>query len=449
MTRVEDSRSSVSGGYDRGGGSPNGREQVGRTPPAAPSPAASLTRLAIAVALIVLLAIATGTGDVLIVIAALVAMVMLHELGHFITAKWSGMKVTEYFLGFGPRIWSTRRGETEYGIKALPLGGYVKIIGMSNLEEVPPEDEARTYRQKPLPNKLLVAVAGSAMHFVIALVLIFVILVGYGVAQDQSVQVQGLTSWQGPASPAKLAGVKPGDVIVSIDGKAVHSFDQVSEVTSKSVGKAVTLVVERDGHDQTLHITPIDGHDVTIDGVPAVTSTKDTGLIGVELQNPVVRVEPLTAAGRSFTQFGSLVKESVVAVWQRFSPAGIGNLFDQVTNAHAAQQAETDGNRPESIYGAARTAVQGLQVGWADFLWVLVLINVFIGMLNLLPMLPLDGGHVVVAVYEGIRSRRNRPYHADVSKLTPVAYAFMLLLGFVVLSSFYLDIAHPLPNLFK
>jgi membrane-associated protease RseP (regulator of RpoE activity) len=143
------------------------------------------------------------------------------------------------------------------------------------------------------------------------------------------------------------------------------------------------------------------------------------------------------------------MKESVVAVWQRFSPAGIGNLFNQVTNTQAATQAAQTGARPESIYGAVRTATQGVQAGWADFLNVLVVINVFIGLLNLLPMLPLDGGHVVVAVYERIRSRRGRPYHADVAKLTPIAYSFMLLLAFVVLSAFYLDITHPIPNPFK
>jgi membrane-associated protease RseP (regulator of RpoE activity) len=410
----------------------------------------NLLQLLVAIAVIVALAFATHTTDVLIVIVAIVAMVMIHELGHFATAKWSGMKVTEYFLGFGPRLWSVRRGETEYGIKALPLGGYVKIVGMSNLEEVPPEDEPRTYRQKPFHSRLLVAVAGSAMHFIMALVLIFVILVGYGTQQPGTVQVQGLTTWQGPPSPAMQAGLQNGDVIVSVDGKAVHDLDEVSAITRVSAGKRVVLVVDRDGHDRTVSLVPVNGHDAIIGGAPAVpASVKDAGLIGVELGYPAVPVAPLTAAGRSFTQVGQVMKESVVAVWQRFSPAGIGNLFDQVTSTKAAQQASETGSRPESIYGAVRTATQGVEAGWPDFLQVLVVINVFIGLLNLFPMLPLDGGHVVVAVYERIRSRRGRPYHADIAKLTPVAYAFMALLGFVVLSALYLDITHPIPNPFK
>ncbi len=415
-----------------------------------PDARGNLARLVIAVCAVITIAIFTHTTDLLIVIVALIVMIMLHELGHFVTAKWSGMKVTEYFLGFGPRLWSTRRGETEYGIKALPLGGYVKIIGMSNLEEVAPEDEPRTYRQQPFRKRLLVAVAGSAVHFILALLLIFTILVGYGQQQPGTVQVQALTVWQGPASPARAAGIEPGDVIVSIDGHPVSNVNQVSDVTRSSQGKPVVLVVRRAGKNRTLTVVPVNGHDVLEGGSPVIpASTKDAGLIGVELTYPFVTVSPVIAAGRSFTGIAQLMKESVVAVWQRFSPAGIGNLFNQVTNTQAAEQAAQTGARPESIYGAVRTATQGVQAGWADFLNVMVVINVFIGLLNLLPMLPLDGGHVVVAVYERIRSRRGRPYHADVAKLMPVAYSFVLLLAFVVLSALYLDITHPIPNPFK
>jgi membrane-associated protease RseP (regulator of RpoE activity) len=415
-----------------------------------PDARGNLARLVVTVLAVIALALITHTGDVLIVIVAIILMVMLHELGHFVTAKWSGMKVTEYFLGFGPRLWSFRRGETEYGVKALPLGGYVKIIGMSNLEEVAPEDESRTYRQQPFRKRLLVAVAGSAVHFILAVVLLFAIFVGSGVQQPGAVQVQALTSWQGPQSPARAAGIEPGDVIVSIDGRQVHDLDQVSSVTSVSQGRKVVVVVRRDGHLKTLTLVPVDGHLVRIDGEPVIpASTKNAGLIGVELGYPLVTVAPLTAVGRSFTEVGSIMKEAVAAVWDRFSPAGIANLFDQVTNAQAAKNAAASGSRPESIYGAVRTATQGVEAGWADFLLVLVEINVFIGLLNLFPMLPLDGGHVLVAVYERVRSRRGRPYHADVAKLSPVAYAFVMLLAFVVISALYLDITHPIPNPFK
>src|SRR2546421_6858939 len=121
----------------------------------------------------VLAAAITGVTKTVAVVIAIVVMIMLHELGHFATAKWAGMKVTEYFLGFGPRLWSIRRGETEYGVKAIPAGGYVKIVGMTNLEEVDPADEPRAYRQKSFPRRLSVAVAGSPMHFIIAFVLLW------------------------------------------------------------------------------------------------------------------------------------------------------------------------------------------------------------------------------------------------------------------------------------
>ncbi len=172
--------------------------------------AETLLRLLIAMCAVIVIAIFTHTTDLLIVIVALIVMIMLHELGHFVTAKWSGMKVTEYFLGFGPRLWSFRRGETEYGVKALPLGGYVKIIGMSNLEEVAPEDEPRTYRQQPFRKRLLVAVAGSTVHFILALLLIFTIFVGYGQSQTGTVQVQALTVVAGPRrAPLARRGSSP------------------------------------------------------------------------------------------------------------------------------------------------------------------------------------------------------------------------------------------------
>src|SRR5438067_11279466 len=140
-----------------------------------------LVRLGYFVAIVLVLAVITGFSPFLGVIGALIAIVMLHEFGHFVTAKWAGMKVSEYFFGFGPRLWSIRKGETEYGIKAIPVGGYVRILGMNNLEQVDPADEPRTYRQKSFPRRLSVAVAGSAMHFLIAFLLLIVLWAAVGV----------------------------------------------------------------------------------------------------------------------------------------------------------------------------------------------------------------------------------------------------------------------------
>src|SRR5215470_9993300 len=124
-----------------------------------------------------------------IFLVALLFSVMLHETGHFVTAKWFGMKATRYFVWFGPTLWSTWRGETEYGIKALPVGGFVKIVGMTSLDEVDPEDEARSFRRAPGWQRLIVLAAGSFMHFVIAAVLIFGLALAIGIENDNTTKL--------------------------------------------------------------------------------------------------------------------------------------------------------------------------------------------------------------------------------------------------------------------
>ena len=151
----------------------------------------------------------TGKGDLLLFIVILVAIVMLHELGHFVTAKRAGMKVTEYFVGFGPRLWSVRRGETEYGVKAIPAGGYVRITGFTSVEEVAPEDEARAYRQQPFHQRIIVASAGSAMHFLIAFVLAVILVLGFGRATN-NYRVSSVEHWPGVQTPAALGGPEAG-----------------------------------------------------------------------------------------------------------------------------------------------------------------------------------------------------------------------------------------------
>ena len=181
----------------------------------------ALVRLGLIVLGGVAAAYLTGVTSTVLVVAAIIAMIMLHELGHFVCAKWAGMKVTEYFLGFGPRLWSVRKGETEYGVKAIPAGGYVKIIGMSNLEKVDPADEDRTYRQKPYWRRLSVAVAGSTVHFIIAFLLLLVLFSVVGVPNyDREFSVGEISRLETGPSPAEEAGFKLGDTwgAGSIDG---------------------------------------------------------------------------------------------------------------------------------------------------------------------------------------------------------------------------------------
>jgi membrane-associated protease RseP (regulator of RpoE activity) len=428
-------------------------------PPVPPSRYA-LLRLALGLAAIVAIFLAFGLGDLLLVIAVLIAMVMLHELGHFATAKWAKMKVTEYFVGFGPRLWSVRRGETEYGVKAIPAGGYVRIIGMSSLEELEPDDEPRAYRNQPFGKRIIVASAGSAMHFLIAFVLAFVALTMIGRASASTVEVQSYLAVDGGhETPAQVAGLKPGDRILAVDGHKVTSPSVLSSEVHGRVGKPVVLEVERDGATKTLTVTPVDGRTITVGGhALAPASGPPTGYLGISLGEGTTRVGPLAAIPQSFGVLWDVTHAAVTGIGHIFSPAGIVSYAHEV--AHPAQatppgssasvQASSPANnRPESIIGAVNTATQAAHAGGLYLIEVLISINIFIGIVNMLPMLPLDGGHVVIAGYEWIRTRRGRPrYQADVAKMMPVAYAFVAFLLLLVSTSVYLDLTHPIANPF-
>ncbi len=403
-----------------------------------------------AITVIVLLAIFTGYVDLLVVVVSIIVIVMLHELGHFLAAKHGGMKVTEYFVGFGPRLWSFRRGETEYGIKALPLGGYVKIPGMTNLEEVDPADEGRVYRDKPFHSRLLVAVAGSAVHFLLAFLLLWVLLAFVGIPNSNQVQVQGLHAVGDQASPAGAGGIRPGDVVVSVDGKAIGGdLTTLTSAIQDHPDQPVTIVVERDGSRRTLTVTPANGRIEHEPGAVAPHGSAPYGLIGVSLGSPVETRSPLSAVTSTGAQMGRVVWASMAGIGHLFSPSGIAQRFDQVTSAKAASQAAADGTRAQSIVGIGQTATDALQAGIGDFLYILIVINIFFGVFNLFPMLPLDGGHVAIAVYEKIRTGRRRVmYHADVAKLMPFTWAFMLFLAVLIIPALLTDILHPMGNPF-
>ena len=207
-----------------------------------------------------------------IFIVALLFSVMLHEAGHFVTAKKFGMKVTRFFVGFGPTLWSTWRGETEYGIKALPFGGFVKIIGMHSLDDVDdPADEPRSFRRHPAWQRIVVLCAGSFMHFVLAFLLIFGLALGIGIENDNTTQLgtisscvaanvtqldNGICTASDQPSPAKLAGLQLGDKVIAFDGKPVSNWTQLGNaIRAVRPGSPVTITVVRDGKTLTLHTT--------------------------------------------------------------------------------------------------------------------------------------------------------------------------------------------------
>ena len=433
------------------GASPEHRGAAAAHLPPGPAPTASeqraaLVRLVVVVAAGLFAAAITGTSKTVAVMLAVVAMIMLHELGHFLTAKWAGMKVTEYFLGFGPRLWSVRRGETEYGVKAIPAGGYVKILGMSNLEEVDPADEARTYRQKPYWRRLSVGVAGSAMHFLLAFVLLWVLngFVGFTHLDEPLPVVGAISRLETGQSPAQAAGLEPGDRIVAIDGRPVGAWEDLPEYVRPRVGQPIEFTIERDGSRLTRTITPIDLNRVAVPGRPAPPADAEPqGFVGVSPAYRVEKTNPVTALGRAggdFVEYMGLTLKGLASI---ASPEGLRSYGEQLGGSGPAVPEE---NSPRflSPVGLVRIAGVAARSGIEPVLILLLSINLFVGVFNLVPLLPLDGGHVAIATYERLRSRRGRPYHADVAKLLPLTYAVFLLLVFLGLTSLYLDVFRPL-----
>jgi membrane-associated protease RseP (regulator of RpoE activity) len=395
--------------------------------------ATSPVRTALIVAATLFLGWRAGLSTILIIVA-LVFFIFLHELGHYLTARWAGMKVTEFFIGFGPRIWSFRRGETEYGIKAIPAGAYVRIIGMSNLEtDIPPEDEPRTYRSKSYGRRLSVGIAGSTMHFLAALVLVFSVLSIFGVEDP------GRSEWsvEEVSGPAAQAGVEPGDRIVAIDGEEVGPFTDVTKMVRSKPGESVDLVVDRDGEEVPITARLAGEHPQTGEAI---------GFLGVQAHFDKFRENPIKGAGDAVLQVRDAMWFSVTGLKNVFSPSGIDGYIDTVQGASDGDGNLENPNRFTSPVGTVRIAEAVAENGLSDLLMLLFVLNVFIGVFNLVPLLPLDGGHVAIATYEKIRElmQGGRPYRADVAKLMPVTYAVVLLLVIIGATALYVDIVDPL-----
>ncbi|MEI8148586.1 MAG: site-2 protease family protein, partial [Actinomycetes bacterium] len=408
--------------------------------------------------LVVVLLVRLGGWLLPAVIAAVLLMVVGHELGHFVTAKWTGMKATEFFVGFGPRIWSFRRGETEYGIKALPLGGYVKITGMSSLEQLDDGDEPRSYRAQSYPRRLLVASAGSIMHVIMAALLLLVSYSALGVPDSSKIQIAGFTTWDGHAKTvAQLAGMHRGDEVERVTNlttgrvTTVRGGADLIGAVAASSNQPLELVVRRDGQIRTVTATPVDGRTLRSGGVELVAPSQPAhGFLGISLENPNKRVAPWTAVPTVVTRVGSMIKDATLSVPKMFSPSQLGNLFQNVTNNSVGQQSAQTGNRPVSGVGAVRLAVESAHAGPREFIALFATLNIFVGVLNMFPMMPLDGGLVLVATYERLRTRKGHPrYQADLNRLAPAIFLFLGLLAFIFLTTLYLDIVHPINNPFQ
>jgi membrane-associated protease RseP (regulator of RpoE activity) len=410
----------------------------------------ALARLGLGLVAVVALLTWWGGWPLPVVILAIIVMVMGHEFGHFITAKRAGMRVTDFFVGFGPVVWSTTVGETRYGVRAFLLGGYVKVPGMAWSDEIAPEEERRTYRAASYPRKVLFASAGSLMHLVMALLLAWASLTFVGLPSASHVGIASFTHWDGHGrTAAQVAGFHRGDRVLSIDGHAVTSATTLVDLVHRHSGESLTVVVERAGGQVTLHVTPVDGRTLTDHGQRVATGSTPQGYIGVELEALIVHSTPWAAVPTAVHQIGTTAWLAVHSMVHVFSPGQFASLFHQVASPQLANNPKVQDTRPVSIVGVARLAVQGAQAGPGTLLEILMTVNIFVGLLNMLPMLPLDGGYVLVATYERLRSRRGRRYHADIHRMAPLAYGFMTILLVLFACTLYLDVAHPIANPFR
>ncbi len=361
---------------------------------------------------------------------ALIVVIVIHEAAHFGVAKAFGIKVTEFFVGFGPRIWSTKRGETEVGFKWIPAGGYVKIAGMSPFEEVAPEDLPRTYGAKPRWQRALVIVAGPATHFVLAF-LCFALWLGFvGQPTGHSPELFAVAQQlDGTTSPAAEAGLKAGDRIVAVDDIRDPTNERLISYTQSHVGRPMTLTIERG--DRTFDISVVPRW--------SELAGERVARIGVALgEGRRERSGPIAAVTGGAGLVSDNLVTTVKSIGRVFGPEGIGRVF---------RLAFTDEPRssrdPASIVGIGRLAgsiaSQPASNFW-DLLFLFGIVNVFVGFLNLLPLPPFDGGHLAVLVIEKIRGRP-----VDMRKVIPVSAAVAAFFIVFTLAVVYIDIVKP-PN---
>lgn len=431
------------------------------------------------------------TLGVVLFLLGLAVSIGLHEVGHMVPAKRFGAKVTQYFVGFGPTVWSRQRGETEYGVKWLPLGGYVKIVGMfppapgpegetdetrvrssntglftqlisdaraAEWEHVKPGDEGRLFYKLPWWKKVIVMAGGPTVNLVLAFLMFAGVFAIHGVAEPTT-QVATVSDCviavrvgeeprqcaaDDPASPAAKAGLQPGDTIEEFNGTAVTSYRQLQNLIRDNGANKATIVVDRDGESVTLTtVTAVNTVYADLDG--GSDDTTQAGFLGITPESAMVHHGPiytLQEMGTMTARSAEVILKFPVKVWE-------------VGKAALGMQ-ERDPESPMSVVGASRVAgeissAEDLDVAakTATLFMLLGALNLFLGLFNFVPLLPLDGGHIAGALYEGARKAvarvrgRPDPGHVDVAKLLPVAYvvAIAFLLMSVVL--IYADFVAP------
>ncbi|MEV7620449.1 site-2 protease family protein [Microbacterium sp. NPDC089321] len=410
-------------------------------------------------------------GGVVFMLIGLGLSIGLHEVGHLLPAKLFGVRVGQYMIGFGPRLWSKRIGETEYGFKALPLGGFISMSGMyppsarstpargvfaslvqdartANDETIADGEEHRVFYRLPVWKRVIVMLGGPAMNFLLAIAIFTIMASGIGV-QQASTTVSAVTECvlpagstqqacaaDDPVAPAAEAGVEAGDVLVSVGGQQVQTFAEASEIIQRSPGEPLDIVVDRDGENVDLTLTPVAAErgEVDAEGRPVVDAngdpvTRTVGYAGIFAQQEYVPQPLATGTELALQQTGavaSLVVNLPVKLWN----VGVS----LVTGA------ERDPNGPLSVVGVGRLAgeVAATDAPVLNRLVVLMnllaALNIALFVFNLIPLLPLDGGHIIVALWEGVKrawaklTGRAEPKPVDATRLVPVTVVVAVLL---------------------
>lgn len=442
------------------------------------------------------------TLGVLAFVFALGFSIAWHELGHLVPAKRFGVKVTEYMIGFGPTVWSRRRGETVYGFKAIPLGGFVRMIGMlpprpgedarhlreattgvvqtmaddprrAQVEEIAPEDEHRTFWRLPVRKRVVIMLGGPLMNLVLAVGLFTLLLTGFGLpASTTTIDTVSLcmarSSDPPPAveprtaadctrgqTPAAAAGLLPGDVIVAVDGERLGSRDwvRVRQAIRDHAGQQMVLTIRRDGTEQQIPVTPARNQVVALDGEGNIVldgagdpTYVEAGFLGVSQRQELTR--------QSVTTVPAFVGDQFVATGRVILT--LPQRMVDVAQAAFGPEAR-DPNGPMSVVGVGRIAgevasLEELAVveKIATFVGILGSLNMFLFVFNLVPLLPLDGGHIAGALWEGVRRRfatwfgRPDPGPVDVSKLLPLVYVVSAALIVMSVLLIYADIVKPI-----
>lgn len=426
----------------------------------------------------------SAIGIVAFVLAILFS-IAWHELGHMVPAKRFGVKVTQYMIGFGPTIWSRKKGDTEYGIKGIPFGGYIRMIGMfppgpdgkvkasstgrlgsliedaratAQAEVLTPEDEKRTFYRLSVPKKVTVMLGGPVMNLILAAVLFTIVLVGFG-TPEQTLVVEKVTPCTptaqqptgacGPGSvpsPAQAAGLKPGETITAFNGQQMDSWQQLSSAIRATPAGPATMQVTRAG--QSVAVTAdiqVVNRATLVDGQPTKTISPQ-GFLGLSPEI-VLQPQPVTAVPGQMWSLSVRTAEALVAI--------------PVKLVGVAQAAFTDEQRdptgPIGVVGVTRlsgevASADDIPTSWkvAQFLGLVASLNLFLFLFNLIPLLPLDGGHVAGALWEGLRRQIAKLRHkpdpgpVDVARALPIAYAMAFILIGMSALLLYADLVKPI-----